>query len=70
MLHVAQYEPVILGQRLDRRQLNIPRVYQQQCLFAGGGNAQHRFAVAQHVLEQLWLGLDQVQGIAVVEQVA
>ena len=70
MLHVAQYEPVILGQRLDRRQLNIPRVYQQQWLFAGGGNAQHRFAVAQHVLEQLWLGLDQVQGIAVVEQVA
>lgn len=70
VLHVGEFQGVVPGYRFDGGHVDVAGVHLQQRLLPGRGNAQHRFAVAEHVLEQLWLGLDQVQGVAVVQQVA
>ncbi|MNX91305.1 hypothetical protein D3C86_1233790 [compost metagenome] len=68
MLHVAQGQPMIHGHRGQRRHRQIARVDHQQRRLAWGADGQQGLAVAHHVLEQRRLGLDQVQGIAVIEE--
>jgi hypothetical protein len=68
VLHIFQRHRLIDGHGRQRRYIQIAGVDHQQWRLPRSTDAQQGFTVAEHVLEQRRLVLDQLQGVAVVEE--